>query len=75
MAGILSDCAGPMTPTNKNCARHFDTCPGDTVNCGDFGTRRVARNWFNTYYQYVGDVAKLDANKDRIACESLPGQP
>jgi hypothetical protein len=47
--------------------------PGDTKNCTDFSTWRAAQNWFDTYYPYYGDVAKLDQDNDRIACESLPG--
>jgi hypothetical protein len=56
---------GPTRPGN----------PGDTKNCGDFSTWREAQNWFDTYYPYYGDVARLDGDGNRIACESLPGHP
>jgi len=56
---------GPVAPAN----------PGDTVNCGNFSRWSDAQNWFNTYYPYYGDVAKLDSDGDRIACETLPGHP
>ncbi len=49
--------------------------PGDSKNCGDFGTWREAQDWFEYYYPPYGDVARLDADDDRIACESLPGAP
>lgn len=49
--------------------------PGNSVNCDDFRTWRDAQNWFLTYNPYYGDVAKLDADHDGIACESLPGAP
>ncbi len=49
--------------------------PGDSKNCGDFGTWREAQDWFEYYYPHYGDVARLDADDDRIACESLPGAP
>lgn len=49
--------------------------PGDTKNCGDFSTWRAAQDWFETYYPYYGDVAKLDFDNDLIACESNPGAP
>jgi hypothetical protein len=55
----------PTVPTN----------PGDTKNCTSFGTWREAQSWFNTYYPYYGDVARLDSDGDRIACETLPGHP
>jgi Excalibur calcium-binding domain len=46
--------------------------PGDTKNCTDFATHAEAQAWFDTYYPYYGDVAKLDQDGDGIACESLP---
>lgn len=46
--------------------------PGDTKNCSDFATQAQAQNWFNTYFPYYGDIAKLDGNNDGRACESLP---
>lgn len=46
--------------------------PGDTRNCGDFPTQAAAQAWFNTYYPLYGDVAGLDEDNDRIACEFLP---
>ncbi|MBN9195516.1 MAG: cell wall-binding repeat-containing protein [Microbacterium sp.] len=49
--------------------------PGDSKNCSDFSTWRQAQSWFLTYYPYYGDVARLDADHDGIACESLPGAP
>ncbi|GGL05273.1 hypothetical protein GCM10007382_26470 [Salinibacterium xinjiangense] len=55
----------PVSPAN----------PGDTKNCGDFGTWQEAQAWFNTYYPYYGDVARLDFDNDLIACQSLPGHP
>lgn len=49
--------------------------PGDTKNCSDFGSWGAAQSWFQTYYPYYGDVAKLDGDNDGIACEGLPGAP
>jgi beta-lactamase superfamily II metal-dependent hydrolase len=49
--------------------------PGNSKNCDDFGTWREAQDWFEYYYPHYGDVAGLDADDDRIACESLPGAP
>lgn len=40
--------------------------------CGDFSTQAEAQNFFNTYYPHYGDVAALDGDGDRVACESLP---
>jgi len=72
--GLLGSCAAPpvvvppappTTPAN----------PGDTKNCGDFSTWSAAQAWFNTYFPYYGDVARLDFDNDLVACESLPGAP
>ena len=49
--------------------------PGDTKNCSDFETYQEAKTWFDTYFQYYGDVAGLDRDGDEEPCESLPGGP
>ncbi len=49
--------------------------PGDSKNCGDFIDYAEAKAWFDTYYEYYGDVAKLDSDDDLEPCESLPGGP
>ena len=49
--------------------------PGDAKNCGDFADYAEAKAWFDTYYEYYGDVANLDSDDDLIPCESLPGAP
>ena len=49
--------------------------PGNTKNCSDFETYLEAKNWFDTYYPYYGDVAGLDGDGDQEPCESLPGAP
>ena len=49
--------------------------PGDTKNCGDFKDYAEAKAWFDTYYPYYGDVAKLDKDGNEIPCESLSGAP
>ena len=55
------------TPTPGN--------PGDTKNCSDFATYTQAKAWYDTYFPYYGDVAKLDADGNGIPCESLAGAP
>ena len=49
--------------------------PGNTKNCSDFSTYPEAKAWFDTYYPYYGDVARLDGDDDGEPCESLPGDP
>ena len=46
--------------------------PGDTKNCGDFGTQAEAQAWHDTYSAHYGDVARLYADGDGTACASLP---
>ena len=55
----------PATPTPPG-------NPGDTKNCLDFATQAAAQVWFDTYFPFYGDIAKLDGNGDGIACESRP---
>jgi hypothetical protein len=38
-------------------------------NCSDFATPAAAQSWFDRYYPAYGDVAFLDGDGDRIACE------
>ncbi|MGS0687866.1 excalibur calcium-binding domain-containing protein [Nakamurella sp. GG22] len=40
--------------------------------CDDFATQAQAQAFFDKYFPYYGDVARLDADNDRIACEALP---
>ncbi len=47
--------------------------PGDSKNCSDFATQAEAQAWFDTYYPTYGDIANLDADNNRLACESLAG--
>lgn len=58
--------AGQPTPGVRN-------IPARPVSkrCSDFATWRDAQNWFEYYYDAYGDVAGLDANNNRIACEAL----
>ena len=46
--------------------------PGDTKNCTDFNTQQEAQAYFDVYYPHYSDVARLDADGDLNACESLP---
>ncbi len=52
----------PVAPTN----------PGNSKNCGDFSSHAEAQAWFDKYFPFFGDVAKLDRDNDGVACESLP---
>jgi len=57
--------AAPSPPAN----------PGDSKNCDSFSTYAEAKAWFDTYFPYYGDVARLDRDNDGEPCESLPGAP
>ena len=47
----------------------------DDRNCGDFADWAEAKQFYDTYYPYYGDVAHLDGDGDGIPCESLSGSP
>ena len=44
-------------------------------NCSDFANWAEAKQFFDTYYPYYGDVARLDGDGDGIPCEALSGSP
>ena len=49
---------------------------GDSKNCDDFATYQDAKDWFDYYFPYYGDVANLDgSDNDGLPCESRPGGP
>ena len=45
--------------------------PGDRVGCSDFETYEDALKYYETYFPYYGDVAKLDRDGDGIPCPKL----
>lgn len=40
--------------------------------CSDFDTQAQAQAFLDRYYPQYGDFARLDADGDLVACESLP---
>jgi hypothetical protein len=42
------------------------------VNCSDFATHQEAQEYFDYYFPTYGDVAGLDRDGDKNACETLP---
>ena len=44
--------------------------PGDTVDCGDFGSAAESQAWHDYYFHWYGDIANLDADEDGVACET-----
>ena len=63
------------TTTSTTAATGVVPNPGNTKNCSDFSTYSAAKAWFDTYFPYYGDVARLDGDNDGEPCESLPGGP
>lgn len=65
----------PPTPPTPPSPPSPPANPGDSKNCSDFANWAQAKAWFDTYFPYYGDIARLDQNNDGIPCESLPGAP
>jgi hypothetical protein len=65
VASACGGLSGTDTPAN----------PGNSKNCSDFSTYPEAKAWFDTYFPYYGDVARVGGNNDLIPCQSLPGAP
>jgi len=49
--------------------------PGDIKNCGDFEYYEDAKRFYDRYYTFYGDVAKLDRDGNGIPCEKLAHTP
>jgi hypothetical protein len=79
---ITTTTAAPTTTTTTTTIAQTTTTipsnPGNTRNCSGatgFSNYAEAKAWFDTYFPYYGDVAKLDSDGDGEPCESLPGGP
>jgi len=48
------------------------TCSSNAYNCGDFSTHAEAQAVYEACGGASNDIHRLDANKDGLACESLP---
>ena len=46
--------------------------PGDVKGCSDFRTYEDALRWYETYFPWYGDVARLDRDGDGVPCPGLP---
>ena len=46
--------------------------PGDIRGCSDFRTYEDALRWYETFFPYYGDVARLDRDGDGVPCSGLP---
>ena len=66
----------PQTTTVTETTAGIPANPGDTKNCSDFATYQEAKDWYDYYFPYYGDVANLDgSDNDGLPCESRPGGP
>ncbi len=74
-AALNVECAAPPPPPPPPPPPGPPANPGDTKNCSDFATWSAAQAWYLKYFPYYGDIARLDADDDGIACEGLPGAP
>ncbi len=64
----------PVTPTSfpQNSAPSAATYSGGDKDCSDFATHATAQAFFISEGGPASDPHKLDADKDGLACESLP---
>lgn len=56
---------------NVSTAKAIPKDPGDRVGCSDFETYEDALKYYETYFAYYGDVAKLDRDGDGVPCPKL----
>jgi hypothetical protein len=69
---IATPLPAPTTPPTPTPTTGVPANRGDSVNCANFATQAQAQAWFDRYYPFYGDIARLDGNNDRIPCEALP---
>lgn len=70
--GQLSVCPPPPAPPAPPAPGGPSVPPPPAdVDCKDFHSQAEAQAWFNKYYRDYGDIARLDADNNGIACESL----
>ena len=62
----------PITQDQSNIDTRSTICSSNTYNCTDFKTHAEAQQVFELCGGANNDIHKLDADKDGIACESLP---
>ena len=75
-SSVLQTTSAPQTTTVTETTAGIPANPGDTKNCSDFATYQEAKDWYDYYFPYYGDVANLDGNdNDGLPCESRPGGP
>lgn len=49
--------------------------PGDSKDCASFATTAAAQDWYEAHVDLFGDVARLDADGDGLACEPSETAP
>ena len=71
---VFGDDGGKVTLkySEKNNEQVVPPNPGDKRGCSDFRTYEDALRYYETYYPYYGDIAKLDRDGDGIPCSGLP---
>ena len=74
-AHLVSTTATTTTVTPPATTSGVPDNPGNTKNCSDFSNYAQAKAWYDTYFPYYGDVARLDGDNDGEPCGSLPGAP
>jgi len=62
----------PSLPTEPTLPKGEIICSHNVYNCSDFSTQAEAQSVFEYCGGVANDIHRLDADKDGLACESLP---
>jgi len=62
----------PSPPTEPTLPKGEIICSHNVYNCSDFSTQAEAQSVFEYCGGVTNDIHRLDADKDGLACESLP---
>ncbi|MEQ8974620.1 MAG: excalibur calcium-binding domain-containing protein [Coleofasciculus sp. C1-SOL-03] len=68
---IPSNRVNQPVPNPQTIPANLPACANSDCDCGDLNTQAEAQAVFDAFAS-SGDPHKLDQDKDRIACESLP---
>jgi putative cell wall-binding protein/beta-lactamase superfamily II metal-dependent hydrolase len=69
---LCTAAAPPPPPPSEPSPPPPSSGPPADKDCSDFDTQAQAQEFFDRYYPEYGDFARLDADGDLVACESLP---
>lgn len=70
--GITIEVVAEFEPLQPEEPTVLPSNPGDRRNCADFETYEEALRYYEAFFPFYGDVARLDRDNDGVPCPGLP---